>query len=104
MKAVLSARKIAVGSIMMGGHRRQYLNRYITLIMRRFRRLGRDYGRRTAQSRFAQFQQYLIVQVEGSHHFVDDVPREEIADEAQLSNLAGRLCASHARRPALGDR
>jgi hypothetical protein len=42
----------------------------------------------TAESRFAQFQEYLIEQFQGGRRFVDDLPREIIADEAELSRMA----------------
>ncbi len=49
---------------------------------------GKDYARRTAESRFAQFQEYVVEQVQGGRRFVDDLPREVIADEAELSRMA----------------
>jgi predicted DNA-binding protein len=47
-----------------------------------------DYARRTAESRFAQFQDYVVEQFQGGRRFVDDLPREAIADEAELSRMA----------------
>jgi|HubBroStandDraft_4_1064222.scaffolds.fasta_scaffold57990_1 hypothetical protein len=49
---------------------------------------GKDYARRTAESRFAQFQRYLVEQFQGGSRFVDDLPREVIADEAELADVA----------------
>jgi len=51
---------------------------------------AKDFARRTAESRFGQFQQHLIEQFQGGHRFIDDLPREEIADEAELDNIAAR--------------
>jgi hypothetical protein len=73
--------------------------------MRRLDRLGRDYARRTEESRFGQFQQRLIEHVQGGHRLVDDLPREEIADEAELANLASHASAplTRADRPSGTD-
>ena len=35
-----------------------------------------------------QFQEYLVEQFQGGRRFVDDLPREVIADEAELSRMA----------------
>jgi hypothetical protein len=58
---------------------------------------AKDFARRTAESRFAQFQQHLIEQFQGSHRFIDDLPREEIADEAELSKVASEASAAPPR-------
>jgi hypothetical protein len=52
---------------------------------------GKDYARRTAESRFAQFQEYVVEQLQGGRRFVDDLPREVIADEAELSRMANEV-------------
>lgn len=59
---------------------------------------NKDYARRTAESRFAQFQEHLVEQFQGGRRFVDDLPREVIADEAELSRMAGEASA-----PPAGD-
>jgi len=55
---------------------------------------GKDYARRTAESRFAQFQEYVVEQLQGGRRFVDDLPREVIADEAELSRMANEASAA----------
>ncbi len=66
---------------------------------------AKDFARRTAESRFAQFQQHLVEQFQGGHRFIDDLPREEIADEAELSEGSQRgVLGSPARRAARGGR
>lgn len=55
---------------------------------------AKDSARRTAESRFAQFQEYLVEQVQGGRRFVDDLPREVIADEAELSRMASEASAA----------
>jgi len=66
---------------------------------------AKDFARRTAESRFAQFQQHLIEQFQGDHRFIDDLTREEIADEAELTTIVSEASAAPtARRAALGDR
>jgi hypothetical protein len=60
----------------------------------------KDYARTTAESRFALFQEYLIEQIQGGRRFVDDLPREVIADEAELSRIASEAPAPPAGREA----
>jgi hypothetical protein len=55
---------------------------------------AKDSARRTAESRFAQFQEYVIEQFQGGRRFVDDLPREVIADEAELSRIAREASAA----------
>jgi len=57
---------------------------------------AKDAARREAESRFAQFQEYLVEQFQGGCRFVDDLPREVIADEAELSKMAGEASAAPA--------
>jgi hypothetical protein len=47
-------------------------------------------ARRTSESRFAQYIEHVVERFTGGHRFLDDLPREELADEAELTNLAGR--------------
>jgi hypothetical protein len=54
---------------------------------------AKDSARRTAENRFAQFQEYLVEQFQGGRRFVDDLPREVIADEAELSRIASDASA-----------
>jgi hypothetical protein len=66
---------------------------------------GKDYARRTAESRFAQYEQYVVEQFQGGRRFVDDLPREVIADEAELSRMANDVPgAPTGGAAALGDR
>jgi hypothetical protein len=57
---------------------------------------AKDSARRTAESRFAQYQEYVIEQFQGGRRFVDDLPREVIADEAELSRMANEASAAPA--------
>jgi hypothetical protein len=57
---------------------------------------AKDYARRTAESRFAQFQEHLVERFEGGRRFVDDLPREVLADEAELSRMASEAPAAPA--------
>ena len=63
---------------------------------------AKDSARRTAESRFAQFQEYLVEQFQGGRRFVDDLPREIIADEAELSRMASDAPAASAVAGAVG--
>ena len=55
---------------------------------------SKDYARETAESRFAQFQEYVIEQFQGGRRFVDDLPREVLADDAELSRMVGEAPAT----------
>jgi|CZKU01.1.fsa_nt_gi hypothetical protein len=57
---------------------------------------AKDSARRTAESRFAQYQEYVIEQFQGGRRFVDDLPREVIADETELSRMANEAPAAPA--------
>jgi hypothetical protein len=57
---------------------------------------AKDSARREAESRFVQFQEYLVEQFQGGCRFVDDLPREVIADEAELSKMASEASAAPA--------
>ena len=61
---------------------------------------AKDFARREAESRFAEFQEYLVEQFQGGRRFVDDLPREVIADEAELSKMASEASAAPARGEA----
>jgi|ERR1700722_15851336 len=62
---------------------------------------AKDYARRTAESRFAQFQEHLVERFQGGRRFVDDLPREVIADEAELSRMASEAPAVPAKGETL---
>ncbi len=55
---------------------------------------AKDSARRMAESRFAQFQEYVVEQLQGGRRFVDDLPREVIADETELSRMATEASAA----------
>jgi hypothetical protein len=42
-----------------------------------------------AESRYKQFVEYVAEQVSGGGRFIDDLPRESIANEAELEAIAG---------------
>ena len=63
-----------------------------------------DSAREEAESRFALFQEHVIEQFQGGRRFVDDLPREVIADEAELSRMANEAPATPAGGDAVGDR
>jgi hypothetical protein len=66
---------------------------------------AKDFARREAESRFAEFQEYLVEQFQGGRRFVDDLPREIIADEAELSRMASDApAASEDGQAPSGDR
>jgi hypothetical protein len=45
-------------------------------------------ARRSAQGRYAQFLEYVSKRLSGGHRFIDDLPKEPIADEAELTRVA----------------
>jgi hypothetical protein len=49
---------------------------------------AKESERRTAESRFAQFIKCVVERFTGGHRFLDDLPREVLADEVELANLA----------------
>jgi hypothetical protein len=49
---------------------------------------AKESARRTAESRFAQFVEHVVERFTGGHRFLDDLPREVLADEVELANLA----------------
>lgn len=55
---------------------------------------SKDYARESAESRFAKFQEFVVEQYQGGGRFVDDLPREVIADEAELSRRASEAPAA----------
>ena len=63
---------------------------------------AKDFAREEAESRFAEFQEYLVEQFQGGRRFVDDLPREVIADEAELSRMANEAPAAAGGEAASG--
>jgi predicted DNA-binding protein len=59
---------------------------------------AKEPARRTAERRFAQFVEHVVERFTGGHRFLDDLPREVLADEVELANLA-----EGARAPASSD-
>jgi hypothetical protein len=45
-------------------------------------------ARATANSRYKQYVQYIVRQYSGGQRFLDDLPRELVADESELKGLA----------------
>jgi hypothetical protein len=45
-------------------------------------------ARATANSRYKQYVQYIVRQYSGGQRFLDDLPRELVADEAELRSIA----------------
>jgi hypothetical protein len=59
-------------------------------------------ARASAESRYKQFVEHVVQQFAGGERFIDDVPREGIADDAELASVTKkngwglRLGHSHA--------
>jgi hypothetical protein len=56
---------------------------------------AKDFARREVESRFAEFQEYLV-EFQDGRRFVDGLPREVIADAAELSKMASEPSAAPA--------
>jgi hypothetical protein len=52
---------------------------------------AKESARRTAESRFTQFVAHVVERFTGGHRFLDDLPREVLADEVELANLAAEM-------------
>ncbi len=52
---------------------------------------AKELARRTAESRYAQFVQHVVEQFVGGQRFLDDLPREVLADEVELANVAAEM-------------
>lgn len=48
---------------------------------------------RSAKRRYAQFVEHVSRRLAGGHHFIDDLPKEPIADEAELTRVAAQHSA-----------
>jgi hypothetical protein len=51
---------------------------------------AKPFARASAESRYRQFVDYLAEQLTGGHRFLDDLPHEVVADEAELANVAAQ--------------
>jgi hypothetical protein len=49
---------------------------------------GAELARRTAESRYTRFVEQVAERFSGGERFLDDLPREGLADEVELENLA----------------
>jgi hypothetical protein len=54
---------------------------------------AKDLARRSAESRYRQYVEYIVQQFTGGHRFLDDLPREVLADETELANIAAEASA-----------
>ena len=55
---------------------------------------AKSLARRAAAARYARFLEYVVQRYSGGHRFVDDLPREPVADEAELTKLAQENASS----------
>ena len=55
-----------------------------------------------AEIRFARFVEHIVERFTGGHRFLDDLPREVLADEVELAQLIGQgpAASGPANRPA----
>lgn len=51
---------------------------------------AKDPARRAAAARFQDFKQFVVERFQGGPRFIDDLPREVIADDAELRDVAAR--------------
>jgi hypothetical protein len=63
---------------------------------------AKESARRTAERRFAQFVEHVVERFTGGHRFLDDLPREVLADEVELSSLAAQRRSSAPGDPPTG--
>jgi hypothetical protein len=64
---------------------------------------GTELARRTAESRYARFVEQIAERFSGGERFLDDLPREGLADEAELTNLAADGSPAHGSRSTVAD-
>lgn len=66
---------------------------------------AKEPARRSAAARFEDFKQFVVERFQGGPLFIDDLPREVIADEAELSRIASEAPAAppHAKPPSGSD-
>lgn len=48
---------------------------------------AKEFARRTAEARYLRFVEHVAEQFSGGQRFLDDLPREVLADDVELSNL-----------------
>jgi predicted DNA-binding protein len=63
---------------------------------------AKEFARRTGESRFTQFMEHVAEQFMGGHRFIDDLPREVVADDAELAHLATRVQSPESANPPTG--
>jgi hypothetical protein len=51
---------------------------------------AKQLARESAAARFAKFKEHIVQRFQGSSRFIDDLPREVIADDAELRDVAVR--------------
>jgi hypothetical protein len=65
---------------------------------------AKEFARRTSETRFSQFMEHVVQRYTGGPRFLDDLPREVFADDAELSGLAaGASSPSPAEAPSQGS-
>ncbi len=64
---------------------------------------AKGFARRTAESRFKQFIDHVVQRFTGGHRFLDDLPREVLADETELANIAAQASAASPSVSPAGD-
>lgn len=55
---------------------------------------AKELARRTAESRFAQFVEHVVERFSGRERFLDDLPREVLADEVELEKISAEAPAA----------
>jgi hypothetical protein len=55
---------------------------------------AKELARRTAESRFAQFVEHVVERFSGRERFLDDLPREVLADEVELEKITAEAPAA----------
>ncbi|HEV3189559.1 MAG TPA: hypothetical protein VGY54_03635 [Polyangiaceae bacterium] len=53
-------------------------------------------ARKDAEGRYKEFVEHVLAQFSGGRRFLDDLPRESIADDAELAALSGEAVSSRA--------
>jgi hypothetical protein len=55
---------------------------------------GKEFARRTVESRLAQFVEQVAERLSGGKRFLDDLPREVLADEVELEKISAEAPAA----------
>ena len=63
---------------------------------------AKEFARRTGESRFAKLMEHVAEQFMGGHRFIDDLPREVLAEDAELAHLATRVQSPEPANPPTG--